>query len=152
RIVPLYRLAAGLVHLTGAALAWQQITPLVAAVTHPEVSRAPAAVLALAPAASRGENEPSLIEAHNLVFRTRKHGAAFVQDACLCIPAGDRLILTGPSGGGKSTFVSLLTGLHLPESGLLLSRGLDLSTLGADGWRQRVVAAPQFHENHVLTG
>ena len=31
-------------------------------------------------------------------------------------------------------------------------RGLDLPTIGAQCWRRRVVAAPQFHENHVLTG
>jgi ATP-binding cassette, subfamily B, bacterial len=39
----------------------------------------------------------------------------------------------------------------VPESGLLLLGGLDRQTLGAEGWRRRVVAAPQFHENHVLT-
>src|SRR5262249_17745151 len=37
-----------------------------------------------------------------------------------------------------------------PETGLLLMHGLDYQTLGPDGWRRRVVAAPQFHENHVL--
>jgi ABC-type multidrug transport system fused ATPase/permease subunit len=35
---------------------------------------------------------------------------------------------------------------------LLLAGGLDLQTLGAAGWRRRVVSAPQFHENHVFTG
>src|SRR5439155_7039088 len=35
---------------------------------------------------------------------------------------------------------------------LLLLNGLDRETLGADGWRQRMVLAPQFHENHVLMG
>src|SRR5581483_11493281 len=35
--------------------------------------------------------------------------------------------------------------------GLLLLDGLDRRTLGSDGWRRRVVAAPQFHENHVLS-
>lgn len=44
-----------------------------------------------------------------------------------------------------------MIGLRQPESGLLLLDGLDRQTLGADGWRQRVAAAPQFHENHVLT-
>jgi ATP-binding cassette subfamily B protein len=46
---------------------------------------------------------------------------------------------------------TLLNGLRVPESGLLLLRGLDRQTIGSGGWRRRVVAAPQFHENHVLT-
>ncbi len=29
--------------------------------------------------------------------------------------------------------------------------GLDRRTLGAHGWRRLVAAAPQFHENHVLS-
>jgi ABC-type multidrug transport system fused ATPase/permease subunit len=148
----LHKLAAGLVHLTGAALAWQQIAPLVTATTRPEASSAPASALTLTLPSGRGENEPSIIEAHELVFRYRERGTPVLQGCSLRIHAGDRLLLAGPSGGGKSTFASLLTGLRRPESGLLLSRGLDLQTLGADGWRQRVVAAPQFHENHVLTG
>ena len=35
---------------------------------------------------------------------------------------------------------------------MLLLRGLDRATFGAAGWRRRVTAAPQFHENHVLSG
>ena len=67
------------------------------------------------------------------------------------IDPGDRVLLEGPSGGGKSTLASLLTGLRKPSSGLLLLGGLDWHTLGPEGWRQRVVAVPQFNENHVLT-
>ena len=70
----------------------------------------------------------------------------------LLIHEGDRLLLEGPSGGGKSTFISLLTNLRLAESGLLLLRGLDHSTLGSQGWRRLVACAPQFHENYVFTG
>jgi ABC-type multidrug transport system fused ATPase/permease subunit len=61
-------------------------------------------------------------------------------------------LLEGPSGGGKSTLTSLLTGLRTPEAGVLLLRGLDRSTFGTSGWRRRVTAAPQFHENYVLSG
>ena len=46
----------------------------------------------------------------------------------------------------------MIAGLRLPESGLLLARGLDRQTLGSDGWRRRVAITPQFHENHVLVG
>ena len=42
-------------------------------------------------------------------------------------------------------------GLRTPESGLLLLNGLDRHTLG-DTWHQLATEAPQFHENHILSG
>ena len=100
---------------------------------------------------SRWHGSPTpLLEAQALIFRHRTRSAPVLQDCSLHIRAGDRLLLEGPSGGGKSTLVSLLTGLRQPESGLLLCGGLDQHTLGAAGWRQRVVAAPQFHDNHIF--
>ena len=33
----------------------------------------------------------------------------------------------------------------------MLLHGLDMQTRGAAGWRRWVVAAPQFHDNHVFT-
>ena len=93
-----------------------------------------------------------MLEAHNLAFRYQGRTDPVIFGCNLQIRAGDQLLLEGPSGGGKSTLASLLMGLRSPETGLLLMRGLDLATIGAQGWRRRVVAAPQFHENHVLTG
>jgi ABC-type multidrug transport system fused ATPase/permease subunit len=61
-------------------------------------------------------------------------------------------LLEGSSGGGKSTLASLSAGSRVPDSGLLLLDGLDRQTLGAAGWRRRIVLAPQFHDNHVLVG
>jgi ATP-binding cassette subfamily B protein len=75
-----------------------------------------------------------------------------VLDGCdLTIERGDRLLLEGPSGGGKSTLASLLVGLRQQKSGLLLLDGFDRATLGR-AWRRISTAAPQFHENHVLSG
>lgn len=34
---------------------------------------------------------------------------------------------------------------------MLLACGLDLHSLGERGWRGRIAAAPQYHENHVLS-
>ena len=92
-----------------------------------------------------------MIDAHDVVFRYRAQGEPALQKVTLRIQASDRILLEGPSGGGKSTLGSVLTGLRSPESGLLLLTGLDRHTLGSHGWRRRVVAAPQFHENHVLS-
>jgi len=74
-----------------------------------------------------------------------------LDDCALRIDRGDRILLEGPSGGGKSTLISLLTGLRAPDAGVLLLRGLDHASFGASGWRRRVTAAPQFPENHVLS-
>src|SRR5207237_7842974 len=92
------------------------------------------------------------LEAHTLVFRHGGRGAPVLQECSLEMRTGDRVLLAGPSGGGKSTLVSLLTGVRQPESGLLLLGGLDLPTLGTAGWRRRVVAAPQFHDHSILSG
>jgi ATP-binding cassette subfamily B protein len=148
----LRRLAAGLTHLAGAAITWKQVAPLFRAAARSET--AGLAPLADAPCSASPTNGSGrrLMEAHNLVFRYGGRGDPLLRGCSLQIRAGERLLLEGASGAGKSTFASLLSGLRHPESGLLLLGGLDRHSLGADGWRRRVVFAPQFHENHVLTG
>ncbi len=140
------KLAGGLANLVGAAIAWQQVALLFHAAARPQAVGSPAI--------TTGETAGNLAvaEAHDLVFRYRDHGEPVLRRCTLRVAAGDRVLLEGPSGGGKSTLASLLIGLRLPESGLLLAGGLDRHTLGSDGWRRRVASAPQFHENHVLTG
>jgi ATP-binding cassette subfamily B protein len=64
-------------------------------------------------------------QAHDLVFRYRARGEPVLRGISLRLGAGERILLQGPSGGGKSTLVTLLTGLRRPESGLLLLGGLD---------------------------
>ncbi|RPJ59669.1 MAG: ABC transporter ATP-binding protein, partial [Acidobacteria bacterium] len=147
----LHKLATGMWHLAGAAIAWEQVAPLFDAAGRPEVGGDPAFALTAASGAGRSDGAPTVIEAHEIAFRYRDRSAPVLRECNLRIRAGDRLLLEGPSGGGKSTLAALLSGLRVPESGLLLLHGLDRQTLGSEGWRRRVVAAPQFHENHVLT-
>lgn len=172
------KLAGGIVNLAGAAVAWQQISFLFEAAsrrqnatstfiasTTNEVARSET-VSAPDPPEERGEGTQTdkrgrsrpngrsgpLLEAHDLIFRYREHGEPVLRRCTLSIGRGDRILLEGSSGGGKSTLASLLVGLREPQSGLMLLDGLDRRTLGEEGWRRRVVAAPQFHENHILMG
>jgi ATP-binding cassette subfamily B protein len=70
---------------------------------------------------------------------------------CTCsIYQGNRLLLIGPSGGGKSTLAALLAGQRAPQAGMVLLHGIDQQTIGAACWRKHVVIAPQFHENHLI--
>jgi ATP-binding cassette subfamily B protein len=92
-----------------------------------------------------------LIRSHQVAFRYPRQAKRALDGIDLQISRGERVLLEGPSGGGKSSLVALLTGLHAPEAGQLLLQGVDIETLGAKQWRRQVVAAPQFHENHVLS-
>ena len=76
-----------------------------------------------------------------------------VLDCCDCVVHdGDQILLEGKSGGGKSTLAAILAGLRPAAHGSVLLHGLDRQTIGDFEWRRRVVLAPQFHENHILTG
>lgn len=142
----LRKLLGALTGLSGVLIAWRQVRPLFEAAPRREGDGAP--VFAMPHAEGAG----TVLDAHGLAFRYRAGGESVLHGVSLRVESGDRLLLEGGSGGGKSTLASLLAGLRRPESGLLLLRGLDWQTLGAEGWRKRVVAAPQFHENHVFSG
>jgi ABC-type multidrug transport system fused ATPase/permease subunit len=133
-----------------AAASFEQIRDLLRAVGRPELeSKVP---LEMEAGKLSEEFGGTLIEARGLTFRHHAQTRPVLENCSLQIARGDRILLEGPSGGGKSTLVSLLTGLRTPEAGVLLLRGLDRATFGVSGWRRRVTAAPQFHENHVLNG
>jgi ATP-binding cassette subfamily B protein len=146
----LKRLSSGLISLADAIIAWQQVSPLFQAAGRAQLHGSPA--IALTPVADTdGNGAQAVMEAHELVFRYQDRGEPILKGCSLIVRRGDRLLLEGSSGGGKCTLTSLLVGLRTPQSGLLLLHGLDRQTLGDEGWRKRVVSAPQFHENHVLT-
>jgi ATP-binding cassette, subfamily B, bacterial len=133
-----------------AAVSFEQIRDLLAAVGRPELeSKVP---LEMEGGKRSGELGGTLLEARGLTFRHDARTRPVLENCSFQIAHGDRVLLEGPSGGGKSTLVSLLTGLRTPQAGVVLLRGLDRSTFGASGWRKRITAAPQFHENHVLSG
>ncbi len=144
-------LTQGLLHLVGAVVAWQQVAPLFWAATRSSASPNPIFRPSSAAKSKHTTHQQPVIEARDLTFRYRDRGEAVLSGCDFRIYPQERILLEGPSGGGKSTLASILMGLRLPESGLLLLQGLDWQTLGSAGWRHHVVAAPQFHENHILT-
>lgn len=147
----LKRLSLGLISLADAVISWQQVAPLFQAAGRAQLQGSPVVAFTSADQNADEGVGQAVMEAHDLVFRYQERGESVLRGCNLTVRRGERLLLEGPSGGGKSTLASLLVGLRVPQSGLLLLHGLDRQTLGEQGWRQRVVSAPQFHENHVLT-
>ena len=125
-----------------AFLSWDQIQPLLQAARRSVDDQFLEVV---------SDDEQTLIKAVNLGFRYPSRTTPVLQQCSLQIEQGDRLLLEGPSGGGKSTLAALLSGLYPPDTGMLLLWGFDPRTLGLKAWRRRVVSVPQFQENHIIT-
>jgi len=146
-------LASGLSELIDLSIAWREVGPLVHAGARrpapPRLLRTEANPVQRRDAGPRPLR--SVIDARSLTYRYPGRERPALQDVSLDLVPGDRVLLGGPSGGGKSTLAALLAGLRRPDSGLLLLEGLDSPTHGEQGWRERVAAAPQFHHNHILT-
>jgi ATP-binding cassette, subfamily B, bacterial len=166
----LSKLAAGAQSLSSLANAWRQVGPLFQAAARPRqlpalgftppASGRPVGSDGTADASQAGYASHSygtqngaqpLLQTRDLVFRYRPQGQPVLRSVSLQIFPGDRLLLEGPSGGGKTTLGAVLTGLRSPESGSMLLWGFDRQLLGTEAWRKRVVMAPQFQENHVFS-
>lgn len=139
-------LTHGLTALVGAWVAVREAAPMLAAAARADAAP-PGALLPAAPVPAGDE----LVLARGLVFSHARGGRQVLRGIDLTVRPGDRMLLEGSSGGGKSTLGALLSGLREPSGGLLLLGGLDRPTLGLAGWRRRVAAAPQFQENHVFS-
>jgi ATP-binding cassette subfamily B protein len=127
--------------LATAAVAWRHVAPLFA----------PARASAPSPAAPRASAPAALVAARDLGFRYPGRTEPAVTGCTFEIRRGDRVLLEGASGGGKSTLASLVAGLREPGEGSLALDGVEQARLGLQRWRERVGVVPQFHENHVFS-
>ncbi|MFL6846699.1 MAG: ATP-binding cassette domain-containing protein [Allosphingosinicella sp.] len=140
-------IAEGLAATGRAIVAWTQVGPMFHAARNKTSSQT---YVTLEQIESDVVRAP-LIDAQAIAFAYPASNETVIEGTDLLIAHGERLLLEGPSGGGKSTLAGLLTGLNKPRSGLLLLNGLDRHTLG-DDWHRLATSAPQFHENHILSG
>jgi ATP-binding cassette, subfamily B, bacterial len=61
----------------------------------------------------------------------------------LSVEPGGHLVVAGETGSGKSTLGKVLAGLYLPDRGSVAYAGRELSALGEETLRSRVVLVPQ---------
>ena len=84
----------------------------------------------------QGESRPIVLEISNL--SQQRQGNQVLNDISLGCRQGELTLLTGPSGGGKSTLLRLLNRLDEPQVGKILLRGTDILSLPPVELRCRV--------------
>lgn len=73
----------------------------------------------------------NLLEVENVRFSWKRDAAFALEVPHLSLAAGEKLLLMGPSGTGKSTLLSLIAGIVAPQSGAIRVLGDDIALLGA---------------------
>lgn len=99
----------------------------------------------------RGGREPTLEHSIQLADVSFNFGdKAVLERFSMEARAGQLTVLSGASGGGKTTITDLILGLHEPQSGQVLLDGVPLAEIDLHRWRSMVGYVPQelglFHD------
>ena len=70
-------------------------------------------------------------------------GGDVITSVSLEIKKGEKIAFTGESGGGKSTLIDIITGIHKPLSGIVYIDDTPLTNDNIRSWRKRIGYIPQ---------
>lgn len=146
----LKQLVGGVKGLVSVWVAWQQTAPILKAGQR-ALARDEAAPMEAEQRPLLVKDQASLLRFENLSLKYTGDAKAVLRECSQEIRTGDRILLEGPSGGGKSTLAMVLSGMRAPDSGMLFMFGERSAAVAPARWRSRAVLVPQFHDNYILT-
>lgn len=93
---------------------------------------------------SSGSHPAVLDDAVRFEGVTFSHGSTPVlKDASLALGVGTVTVVSGPSGGGKTTLTDLVLGLHRADAGAVTVDGVSLADVEMASWRRQIGYVPQ---------
>ncbi|MGE1015853.1 ABC transporter ATP-binding protein [Bacillus wiedmannii] len=78
------------------------------------------------------------IEFKDVCFKYNENSDLIFDHFNVQIEKGDKLLIDGINGSGKSTFIKLLTGLYQPKSGKILINNIDYNLIHKESIRDRI--------------
>jgi len=82
------------------------------------------------------------IRLENICFKYMT-GSEVLSGISLEIKKGEKIAFTGESGGGKSTLIDIITGIHKPHSGTVYIDDVALNDENIRSWRKKIGYIPQ---------
>ncbi|GAB6260916.1 peptidase domain-containing ABC transporter [Photobacterium sp. R1] len=86
----------------------------------------------------------------NVSFRYGKDEPYLFEGISLCVKSGESMVITGESGGGKSTLLKIMSGILQPTEGRILVDGRDINKIGLDNYQNDIAAVMQ--NDSLLSG
>ena len=90
------------------------------------------------------------IELKNVDFSYPRQSVRVLKDIDLCIEPGERIVITGANGCGKSTLVQLMAGLYQAESGSIMYDGLSVGNIEPSSLRS--VMGDSLNQEFIFDG
>ncbi|MDR9854988.1 ABC transporter ATP-binding protein [Paenibacillus sp. VCA1] len=84
------------------------------------------------------------------VYFSYEKGDTVLHDISFTLEPGKVTAVVGPSGGGKTTLFSVIERFYLPDSGVILVGGEDVSGYSLESWRRQIGYVPQ--ESPIVAG
>ncbi|WP_026881534.1 ABC transporter ATP-binding protein [Clostridium akagii] len=78
------------------------------------------------------------IKLENVVFKYKNNTKNVLNNINFEINQGEKVIIKGENGSGKSTIIKLLLGLYKPDEGKILCNNIDISVINNKSLRERI--------------
>ena len=95
-------------------------------------------------------NPPGELILENVSFHYPGSDELILKNINLKVKPGDKLVISGPSGGGKTTLLKIMLGLITPTTGCVKYNGIDITQIGLIAYRSQIATVMQ--DDMLLAG
>ncbi len=88
-------------------------------------------------------NFDSDISLENITFRYNENTPFILKNLSLKIKKGEKIVIKGRTGSGKSTLINLISGLIEPVSGNVIIDGIKINSSNKQNWQKNLAIVPQ---------
>ena len=83
------------------------------------------------------------IKIENISYQYEKNLPNILNNFSFDIAKGERIVIKGETGSGKSTLVNIISGLFSPKKGKILVDGVEINSKNIKNWQKNIAIVPQ---------